>query len=80
MFTNRIHVHPEICGGKPCVKGTRIPVYMVLELIEAGISFDQIIRNYYPSLTQVDIKACVRYAKFLVQEEEIILAEEFAHS
>jgi uncharacterized protein (DUF433 family) len=61
MF-ERISVNPEICGGEPCVKGTRIPVYMVLELVEAGIPFKEIIERYYPSLTEEDIKACVHYA------------------
>ncbi|WP_347274367.1 DUF433 domain-containing protein [Candidatus Kuenenia sp.] len=75
MF-DRISVDHEICGGKPCVKGTRIPVYMVLELIEAEIGFDKIIKDYYPDLTKEDIKACVEYAKMLVKEEEIHFAAE----
>jgi len=71
-----ISVDPEICGGKPCVKGTRIPVNMVLELLEVDIGFDKIIENYYPSLTKEDLKACVNYAKELVEGEEIHLAME----
>ena len=58
MF-ERISVDPEICGGKPCIKGTRIAVFMILELIEAEIGFDKIIEEYYPDITKEDIKACV---------------------
>ena len=57
-----IHVDPEIVFGKPVVAGTRIPVYMVLELIEAGFTSEQIIRDYYPTLTPEAIQACLSYA------------------
>ena len=67
----RIEVAPSIHGGKPCVAGTRIPVLSVLELLHEGISFDQIIRDYYPDLQIDDIRACVRYAMEVVAAEEI---------
>jgi uncharacterized protein (DUF433 family) len=60
MTTNRIAVDPGILGGKPCVRGTRIPVTMVLELIEDGLTFQQVIEDYYPQLTDEDIKACLQ--------------------
>ncbi len=63
MTTNRIAVDPGILGGKPCVRGTRIPVTMVLELIEDGLTFQQIIEDYYPQLTDDDTKACLEYAR-----------------
>lgn len=63
---NRIAVNPRIHSGKPCVKGTRITVQNVLELIDEGISFEEIIRDYYPDLTVEDIRACVKYAIALV--------------
>ena len=68
--------NPQVLGGKPCVKGTRIPVYMVLELIEAGMSFDEIRRKFYPQLSEEDIKACIAYARQIVQNEEVHLALE----
>lgn len=55
--------------------GTRIPVYAVLELIEAGIPFEEIVTKYYPDLTVEDVQACVRYATELIKAEEIHLAE-----
>ena len=75
MFEN-ITVNKDICGGKPCLKGTRIPIYMVLELIEQGFSFQQIQRDYYPHLTDEQIKDCIRYATALIKNEDIYFAEE----
>lgn len=53
----RIQVDTKICHGQPCIKGTRIMVYLILELLEAGLTSDQIIRDYYPQLTKQDIEA-----------------------
>ena len=69
----RIVVDPKVHFGKPCVAGTRITVQDVLELLDAGLSFEQIIQDYYPALTIEDIRACVRYAIALVAAEDIHL-------
>jgi len=71
-----ITIDPNVAFGKPCVAGTRIPVYMVLELVEAGQSFDQIIADYYPALTREDIQNCIGYAVNIIKNEEIYLAGE----
>ena len=71
-----ITINPRVAWGKPCVGGTRIPVYMVLELVEAGLNFDQIIADYYPALTQEDIQNCIQYAINLVKNEDIHLISE----
>lgn len=68
---NRIEVNPAIHFGKPCVAGTRIPVQSVLELIRDGIAFEKIIRDYYPDLTDEDIRACVQYAMDVVGVEDL---------
>jgi uncharacterized protein (DUF433 family) len=68
---SRIISNPKILGGKPCIKGTRIAVYTVLELVEAGISFNDIRTRYYPQLSEEDIKACITYAREIVQNEEV---------
>ena len=60
-MTERIQVDPNIHFGKPCVAGTRIPVQSVLELVSEGLSFEEIIRDYYPDLQIEDIRACVGY-------------------
>jgi uncharacterized protein (DUF433 family) len=69
----RITVDPKIHFGKPCVAGTRITVQSVLELVDEGIPFDEIIRDYYPDLQLEDIHACLRYAIALVAAEDIHL-------
>ena len=70
---NRISVNPTIHFGKPCVAGTRITVQNVLELINEGIPFSNIIKEYYPDLQLEDIHACMGYAIALVSAEDIHL-------
>ena len=67
----RIEVNPSIHFGKPCVAGTRIPVLSVLELLSEGLSFEEIIKDYYPDLQIEDIRACIRYAMDVVATEDI---------
>lgn len=69
----RITVNPNIHFGKPCVRGTRIPVQNVLELLDEGLSFEEIIQEYYPDLEVEDIHACLQYAIALVAAEDIHL-------
>lgn len=68
-MTERIEVNPRILGGKPVIKGTRIPVYLILELLSAGYDFKRIIKAY-PTLTKEDIKAAVEYAAKVMKNEE----------
>ncbi|MBI4314343.1 MAG: DUF433 domain-containing protein [Chloroflexi bacterium] len=70
---DRIVVNPKIHFGKPSVAGTRITVQGVLELLNEGLSFDEIIRDYYPELQVDDIRACVQYAIALVASEDVHL-------
>ncbi|HCF28160.1 MAG TPA: antitoxin [Cyanobacteria bacterium UBA11049] len=70
---DRISVNPQIHFGKPCIVGTRITVQSVLELLNEGLSFEKIIRDYYPDLEVEDIRACLRYAIALVAAEDIRL-------
>ena len=70
-LTSRIQVSPAIHFGKPCLSGTRVPVQAVLELVREAIPFEAIIRDYYPELELEDIKACVQYAIYVVQTEDI---------
>jgi uncharacterized protein (DUF433 family) len=71
---HRITVDPSIHFGKPCIAGTRITVHDVLELVRDGVSFAQIVQEYYPDLTQDDIRACIQYAIDVVALEDIHLA------
>ncbi|BCL34542.1 DUF433 domain-containing protein [Nostoc sp. MS1] len=70
----RIIVNSQIHFGKPCIAGTRITVQSVLELLNEGLTFDEIIRDYYPDLQIADIRACLQYAIALVAAENISLA------
>lgn len=58
----RIEVNPNIHFGKPCIAGTRIPVVSVLDLLSEGLSFEEIITDYYPDLQVEDVRACIQYA------------------
>ena len=60
----RIVSDPNICGGEACIKGTRIPVHIVLSHLAAGEDYDTILKHF-PRLTKEDILACLEYASFL---------------
>jgi uncharacterized protein (DUF433 family) len=72
-MNERITVGSRIHFGKPCVKGTRITVQDVLELVREGLSFDAIRSDYYPELSTDDIRACIQYAMDVVAVEDIHL-------
>lgn len=57
----RITVDPEIHFGKAVITGTRITVQNILELVNEGLTFDQIVKNYYPELKEEDLRACQHY-------------------
>lgn len=63
----RIIVDPEILAGKPVIRGTRLAVEFILELLAAGQSESDILTNY-PGLTREDILACLWYASYLAHE------------
>ena len=75
MF-ERIIVDTKICHGKPVIRGTRIMVWQILDLLEDGLTFDEITTKYFPQITKEDIRACVEYANQLVKNEEVFLAKE----
>lgn len=58
---NRITINDGQCGGRPCIRGMRIRVTDVLELLSAGASFDEILEDY-PYLEREDILAAIEYA------------------
>ncbi|OGL46708.1 MAG: hypothetical protein A2161_22390 [Candidatus Schekmanbacteria bacterium RBG_13_48_7] len=72
-MNNRIISDPHICGGDPFIKGTRIPVNIILSHLAAGENFDMIIKNF-PRITVEDIKACLEYSSFLASEKEMIVS------
>jgi len=66
-----IVVNPQILGGKPIIKGTRISVEFVLTLLASGMSEEEIIRDY-PHLKKEDIKACLEYAARALKNEIVV--------
>ncbi len=66
----RIVINPKIMVGKPVIKGTRIPVEMILKKLAQNINVKEILTDY-PRLTKEDIKAAILYAESLVEDTEI---------
>ncbi|MGD0961426.1 MAG: DUF433 domain-containing protein [Methylomonas sp.] len=60
IYLHRITINPEKCGGRPCIRGTRLRVSDILDLLAAGASFEEIIEDY--AVEQADILAAIQYA------------------
>jgi uncharacterized protein (DUF433 family) len=69
-MNERIISDPDICGGEPCIKGTRVPVQVILSHLAAGETHETILKQF-PRLTPEDIRACLEYAAFLACEKAI---------
>ncbi|MCL4845637.1 MAG: DUF433 domain-containing protein [Acidobacteria bacterium] len=69
-WRERIVAHPDVLVGKPVIKGTRISVELVMELLAAGYTPQQVI-DQYDHLTREDIQACLAYAREVVQSERV---------
>ncbi len=63
----RITVDPNICFGKPCIRGHRIWVSLILDLLASGMSIEDILKEY-PQLEEADIRACIAYGAELARE------------
>lgn len=69
-WKERIVVDPNILVGKPVVKGTRLAVEFIVDLLAQGWSQEEILRNY-PGLAREDIQACLRYASAVLHAEKV---------
>ncbi len=69
----RISLDPEICHGKPCIRGLRYPVETILELLSAGMSFDEILADY-EDLEYLDLLAVLTFATRLTQVKRLQVA------
>ncbi len=74
MTFDRIVCNPEILGGKPCIKGTRISVQFLLELFASGATIESV-RRKYAHLEVEDIEQALRYAAERIGNETVILVE-----
>jgi uncharacterized protein (DUF433 family) len=70
VLLSRISIDPHICHGKPCVRGLRYPVEMLLELLSSGMSFDEILADY-PDLERDDLRAVLAFAARLSRVKQL---------
>lgn len=68
---NKITIRPEVRFGKPCIKGTRIAIADILNLLEAGYTVNDIPKQY-STITLQDAKTALRYASAILGKEEIL--------
>ncbi|OGX38878.1 MAG: hypothetical protein A3C53_04120 [Omnitrophica WOR_2 bacterium RIFCSPHIGHO2_02_FULL_68_15] len=77
---SRIAINPRILHGKPRIRGTRIGVSHVLELLAAGVSPQAICRQWYPDLTVSDVQACIAFANQWLSGEELHVTRDAVHA
>jgi uncharacterized protein (DUF433 family) len=71
LLQKYLSVDPQIQHGKPCFRGTRIPVYAVLELLEGNVKPEDIVgKNYYPDLTLEHVRAALHFAAEYAKKQE----------
>lgn len=73
-WKKRIVIDPDILVGKPVIKGTRIAVEFILELLANGWAHEEIMKNY-PQLKKDDIMAALMYAAYTLKEEKVYLSK-----
>ncbi len=67
MF-ERISVNPKVMHGQACIKGTRIPVYLIVGMLAGGDTIEDLLEEY-PSITKEDILSCLAYAAQMTEEQ-----------
>lgn len=69
-LAERIEINPKILLGKPIIRGTRIPIELIVKLVAQGWKNEEIVKEY-PALNEHDIKAALFYAEKVLEEEEV---------
>lgn len=69
-YLSRITINPDILHGKPAIRNMRYPVEMILDLLSAGMTTEEIIADY-PAIEKEDIRACLQFASKLVKVKSI---------
>ena len=72
---SRLSINPNICFGKPCIKGHRIWVSLILDLLASGVTFKEIL-DQYPGLEEKDILACIAYGAEMARERVVEIPTE----
>jgi uncharacterized protein (DUF433 family) len=70
LYRDRIEINPQVCSGKPVIRGTRVLVTSILSQLSAGESVEAV-RQGYPELTDEDVRAAIEFAKESVEATEI---------
>jgi len=73
----RISIDPNVCFGKPCIRGTRIWVSLILDLLAGGMSVQRILAEY-PQLEEVDIRAAIAYGAEMSRERYVEMPREIS--
>ncbi len=76
---DRISVDPKVCHGQPCVKGTRIMVWLILNYLANGDSIEDILASY-PSLIEEDVRACLAYGAEAAREKVVPIEVSEGHA
>lgn len=79
-IANYITVNPLVCHGKPCFKGTRIMVYLILEMLAAGETAEQIVKEAYPQLTKKHIEAALLFSAKTAENMEQYISFSSKHN
>jgi uncharacterized protein (DUF433 family) len=77
LLLQRISVDPNVCFGKPCIRGTRIWVSLLLDFLASGMSIEEILAEY-PQLTEEDIRAAIAYGAEMSRERYVEIVTEAA--
>ena len=72
---SRISIDPKVCFGKPCIRGHRIWVSLILDLLAGGMTVDEIMREY-PGLEKEDVLACIAYGAEMARERYVEIPAE----
>ena len=78
MLFDRISIDPAVCHGKPCIKGHRIWVTLILDFLASGISIEELLAEY-PDLQREDILACIAYGAEM-SRQRFVDVEELLHA
>lgn len=70
-LTDRIEINPHVMHGKPIIKGTRVPVSLILGYLAGGMTIEEILAEH-PTITLEDVLACLEYASQVIAEEEVL--------
>jgi Uncharacterized conserved protein len=70
QLLSRISIDPTVCFGKPCIKGHRLWVSLILDFLAAGATIEELL-NDYPGIEEADIRACIAYGAEMARERYV---------